>query len=63
MAPDEFRIEHGSTLRYTPETIQRLREQHALDAAPHLSCMGGTRRSSQGDISETASVGSPPNSS
>jgi methylenetetrahydrofolate reductase (NADPH) len=33
----------GSTLRYTPETIRRLREQHALDAAPHLSCMGGTR--------------------
>jgi methylenetetrahydrofolate reductase (NADPH) len=33
----------GSTLSYTPETIQRLRERHALDAAPHLSCMGGSR--------------------
>ncbi len=33
----------GSTLSYTPETVQRLREQHALDAAPHLSCVGGTR--------------------
>jgi methylenetetrahydrofolate reductase (NADPH) len=33
----------GSTLSYTPETIQRLREQHKLDAAPHLSCMGGSR--------------------
>ena len=33
----------GSTLSYTPETVQRLREQHALDAAPHLSCMGGSR--------------------
>ncbi len=33
----------GSTLNYTPETIRNLREQHALDAAPHLSCMGGTR--------------------
>ena len=33
----------GSTLSYTPETIQRLREKHALDAAPHLSCMGGSR--------------------
>jgi methylenetetrahydrofolate reductase (NADPH) len=33
----------GSTLSYTPETVRRLREQHALDAAPHLSCMGGTR--------------------
>ncbi len=33
----------GSTLSYTPETVRRLREQHALEAAPHLSCMGGTR--------------------
>ncbi len=33
----------GSTLSYTPETVRRLREEHALDAAPHLSCMGGTR--------------------
>jgi methylenetetrahydrofolate reductase (NADPH) len=33
----------GSTLSYTPETVQRLRDMHGLDAAPHLSCMGGTR--------------------
>lgn len=33
----------GSTLSYTPETVRRLRENHALDAAPHVSCMGGTR--------------------
>jgi methylenetetrahydrofolate reductase (NADPH) len=33
----------GSTLSYTPETVQRLREHHRLDAAPHLSCVGGTR--------------------
>jgi methylenetetrahydrofolate reductase (NADPH) len=33
----------GSTLSYTPDTIQRLREKHRLDAAPHLSCVGGTR--------------------
>jgi methylenetetrahydrofolate reductase (NADPH) len=33
----------GSTLSYTPETVRHLREQHQLDAAPHLSCMGGTR--------------------
>ena len=33
----------GSTLSYTPETVQRLRERHDLDAAPHVSCMGGTR--------------------
>ncbi|MBS0567580.1 MAG: methylenetetrahydrofolate reductase [NAD(P)H] [Proteobacteria bacterium] len=33
----------GSTLSYTPETIRHLREEHGLDAAPHLSCVGGTR--------------------
>jgi methylenetetrahydrofolate reductase (NADPH) len=33
----------GSTLSYTPETVRRLREDHGLDAAPHVSCMGGTR--------------------
>ncbi len=33
----------GSTLSYTPETVRHLREAHGLDAAPHLSCMGGTR--------------------
>ena len=33
----------GSTLSYTPETVRRLREHHGLDAAPHVSCMGGTR--------------------
>ncbi|GAA0716928.1 methylenetetrahydrofolate reductase [NAD(P)H] [Dokdonella soli] len=33
----------GSTLSYTPDTVNHLREAHGLDAAPHLSCMGGTR--------------------
>jgi methylenetetrahydrofolate reductase (NADPH) len=33
----------GSTLSYTPETVRHLREDHGLDAAPHLSCMCGTR--------------------
>jgi methylenetetrahydrofolate reductase (NADPH) len=33
----------GSTLDYTVETIGRLRDQHQLVAAPHLSCMGGKR--------------------
>ena len=32
----------GSTLSYTPETIERLR-RHGLEAAPHLSCVGSTR--------------------
>lgn len=33
----------GSTLSYTPETVQTLRSKHGLDAAPHLSCVGGSR--------------------
>lgn len=33
----------GSTLSYTPETVQRLRDVHGMEAAPHLSCVGGTR--------------------
>ncbi|GAA5078387.1 methylenetetrahydrofolate reductase [NAD(P)H] [Lysobacter panacisoli] len=33
----------GSTLSYTPETVERLNREHGLDAAPHLSCVGGTR--------------------
>lgn len=33
----------GSTLSYTSETIRHLLQKHGLDAAPHLSCVGGTR--------------------
>ena len=33
----------GSTLSYTPETVRELRQAHALDGVPHVSCMGGTR--------------------
>jgi methylenetetrahydrofolate reductase (NADPH) len=33
----------GSTLSYTGETVARLHREHALEVAPHLSCMGGTR--------------------
>lgn len=33
----------GSTLDYTPETVHRLHHTHGLDAAPHISCVGGTR--------------------
>lgn len=33
----------GSTLSYTPETVHHLRTKFGLDAAPHLSCVGGTR--------------------
>jgi methylenetetrahydrofolate reductase (NADPH) len=33
----------GSTLDYTVEAVRMLREQFGLNAAPHLSCVGGTR--------------------
>ncbi|MEN1944529.1 methylenetetrahydrofolate reductase [NAD(P)H] [Luteimonas sp. MJ293] len=33
----------GSTLRYTPETVRSLHQKYGMDAAPHLSCVGGTR--------------------
>jgi len=33
----------GSTLSYTPETVRGLRDTHAIDVAPHISCVGGTR--------------------
>ena len=47
----------GSTLSYTPETIRRLREVHGLDAAPHLSCMGGTRDEIRGLLNDYRSIG------
>ena len=33
----------GSTLSYTSETVRRLRQDHGFEAAPHISCMGGSR--------------------
>jgi len=45
-APDYVSVTFGaggSTLSYTPETIRHLRENHSLEAAPHISCMGGSR--------------------
>ncbi len=33
----------GSTLSYTPDTVADLRTSHGLDAAPHVSCVGGSR--------------------
>jgi len=33
----------GSTLSHTPETVQRLRDEHGVDGVPHLTCVGGSR--------------------
>lgn len=38
----------GSTLSHTPETIQRLHREHELSAAPHITCMGGSRAEIRG---------------
>ena len=33
----------GSTLSYTSETVRHLKQTHGFEAAPHVSCMGGSR--------------------
>ncbi|GHE30501.1 methylenetetrahydrofolate reductase [NAD(P)H] [Vulcaniibacterium thermophilum] len=33
----------GSTLSHTPEAVQRLHSEHGFQAAPHITCMGGSR--------------------
>ena len=33
----------GSTLSYTPDLVRELKQDFGFEAAPHLSCMGGTR--------------------
>jgi methylenetetrahydrofolate reductase (NADPH) len=38
----------GSTLSYTPDVVRELRQKHALDGVPHVSCMGGTREEIRG---------------
>lgn len=47
----------GSTLSYTPETVRHLHEDHGLDAAPHLSCVGGTRADIHKLLEQYASLG------
>lgn len=33
----------GSTLSHTPDTVRHLKQHHGFSAAPHLSCVGGSR--------------------
>jgi methylenetetrahydrofolate reductase (NADPH) len=47
----------GSTLSYTPETVRHLRTDHGLDAAPHVSCMGGTRDEIRSLLEEYKAMG------
>lgn len=47
----------GSTLSHTVDAVRGLRNTHALDAAPHLSCMGGSREQIRALIAEYRSLG------
>lgn len=38
----------GSTLSHTPDAIQRLAREHGFSAAPHITCMGGSREEIRG---------------
>lgn len=38
----------GSTLSHTPDAIRRLRGGHGFEAAPHITCMGGSREEIRG---------------
>ena len=60
LAPDYVSVTFGaggSTLSYTPETVRHLRQTHALDAAPHLSCVGGTRAEIRSLLDHYAELG------
>jgi methylenetetrahydrofolate reductase (NADPH) len=47
----------GSTLSYTPDTVRGLRDAHALDVAPHISCVGGTRAEIRALLDTYADIG------
>ena len=47
----------GSTLNHTVDAVRGLRNTHSLDAAPHLSCMGGSRDEIRALIEEYRSLG------
>ena len=48
----------GSTLSYTSQTIQNLIQHHQLSAAPHLSCVGGTKQEIAELLNEYKRIGS-----
>lgn len=50
-APDYVSVTFGaggSTLSHTPEAIQHLRGEYGFSAAPHITCMGGSREEIRG---------------
>jgi len=50
----------GSTLSYTSETVRHLNQHHGFDAAPHLSCVGGTRQEIRELLKLYRAIGCPP---
>ena len=50
----------GSTLSYTSETVRHLAQTHGFDAAPHLSCMGGSREEIRELLRLYRALGQPP---
>jgi methylenetetrahydrofolate reductase (NADPH) len=59
-APDYVSVTFGaggSTLSYTPDTVRGLRDAHALDVAPHISCVGGTRAEIRALLDTYADIG------
>ncbi len=49
----------GSTLSYTSDTVRHLMAGHGLAAAPHLSCVGGTRDEIAALLDDYRSLGCP----
>ncbi len=47
----------GSTLSHTVDSVKVLRSRHDLDAAPHLSCMGGSRAEIRALLGEYKALG------
>lgn len=47
----------GSTLSHTVDAVRGLRTRHGLDAAPHLSCMGGSRAEIRALLEDYKSLG------
>lgn len=47
----------GSTLSYTAETVRHLQQHHRFEAAPHLSCVGGSREQIRALLARYRAIG------
>src|SRR3546814_13317182 len=46
----------GSTLHYTPDTVERLHATHGLEAAPPAASLGGRRQAAAGVLDRLTKV-------